>query len=530
MYNKLKNSDMKHKFTKQWLRAFALMALMLTTSMVANAEQGMFLRGGYNEGDPNWNVNRVKFEQVGEDLLSAVYPTGPGFEFKLYYKASEDVEGVWIGSTAAGYDNVVQSVPFTFTGVKPGEGDNMIINLTGTYRFTYNTATFELEITAEPCPVEVATDLVGGTVTADKTEAAAGETVTITVTPDYGYAASSSNVDIELTANPGSAQAPHHAPQVGEIIHPEGDAQATHDAPATYTFTMPEYPFGVYISANFNELNRHKIVIDNRPNCTVTTDQPDDNAVPVGAVVTLTSHVTSADDFFSPSIMVNSQVGVVPFFFEQLENDGSDKFTFTMPDLDVEVRPGLQAYLHGVEFDDERHWATYYGAYNLTVPENVTAYAVTGVENDEVQVQQFFTDDDMLLIPKNMGVLLYSETPMRDIVAGVIDDEKTPNPSSSLLQGSVENMEVSSGYVLVNDTFYRSQVGTLPAHRCYLPTTSVPAGAPRMLKIRRPGEGGVVTGVESINTSDVVSVKYVNLSGMTSDAKSSSKTILIQQK
>ena len=493
------------------------MVLMLASSMVANAEQGMFLRGGYNEGDPNWNVNRVKFEQVGEDLLSAVYPTGPGFEFKLYYKASEDVEGVWIGSAAAGYDNVVQSVPFTFTGVKPGEGDNMIINLTGTYRFTYNTATFELEITAEPCPVEVATDLVGGTVTADKTEAAAGETVTITVTPDYGYATSSSNVDIELTANPGSAQAPHHAPQVGEIIHPEGDAQATHDAPATYTFTMPEYPFGVYISANFNELNRHKIVINNRPNCTVTTDQPDDNAVPVGTVVTLTSHVTSADDFFAPSIMVNSQVGVVPFFFEQLENDGADKFTFTMPDLDVEVSPGLQAYLHGVEFDDERHWATYYGAYNLMVPENVTAYAVTGVENDEVQVQQFFTDDDMLLIPKNMGVLLYSETPMRDIVAGVFDDEKTPNPSSSLLQGSVENMEVSSGYVLVNDTFYRSQVGTLPAHRCYLPMASVPAGAPRVLKIVRPGEGGIITSVNDLNTSDVVSVKYVNAVGMTSD-------------
>ncbi len=65
---------MKKTITKQLFMGIALVAMMLTTSMVANASTGMYLRGGYNADDPSWSVNRVEFEQVGEDLLSAVYP------------------------------------------------------------------------------------------------------------------------------------------------------------------------------------------------------------------------------------------------------------------------------------------------------------------------------------------------------------------------------------------------------------------------------------------------------------------------
>lgn len=153
----------------------------------------------------------------------------------------------------------------------------------------------------------------------------------------------------------------------------------------------------------------------------------------------------------------------------------------------------------------------------MRVPDNVTAYAVTSVENDEVQVQQIEPHGDIYLIPKNMGVLLYSESPMSDIVTGVFDEDNTPNPGSSLLQGSVEDIEVSSGYGLYNDMFIRSEVGTLPAHRCFLPQNILPAGAPFMLKIVRHGEGGVATSIENINTSDVVGVKYVNTTGNVSD-------------
>ena len=68
------------------------------------------------------------------------------------------------------------------------------------------------ESTPVPCPVEVTTDIVNGTVTVDKAEALAGETVTITVTPNYGYAALSSDVNIELTIDPAHSHAPRRAP------------------------------------------------------------------------------------------------------------------------------------------------------------------------------------------------------------------------------------------------------------------------------------------------------------------------------
>ena len=89
--------------------------------------------------------------------------------------------------------------------------------------------------------------------------------------------------------------------------------------------------------------------------------------------------------------------------------------------------------------------------------------------------------------------------------------------SNNILEGSIEGVPYVTGHVLYEDRFILSGEGTLPAHRCYLPWGDEPSGAPRMLKIALPGEGSVVTGVESINTSDVVSVKYVNLSGMASD-------------
>ncbi|MBR1726566.1 MAG: hypothetical protein IJ724_07970, partial [Muribaculaceae bacterium] len=195
---------MSKSITKQWFGAFTLMAMMLTTTLFANAAQHIYLRGGYADDSPGWSSNNFELSRLDDARFYIDFTVSSGFEFKLYYVYLEDEEGVWIGSTNAGYDNVAFNFPFTFTGVKPGEGDNMVIGTTGAYRFIYNTETFELEITKIPCPVEVATDLVGGTVTVDKTEAVAGETVTITVTPDYGYAATSSDVDVELTANPGN--------------------------------------------------------------------------------------------------------------------------------------------------------------------------------------------------------------------------------------------------------------------------------------------------------------------------------------
>ncbi len=512
---------MKKSFIKQWLRAFALMALMLTTSMVASAADRYYLRGGLTDDDPGWSSNDHPF-RTRPDMPGKVYGefTAPsGFEFKLVYIADGTDEEVWIGSNNGGYAHVANEIPYTFTSVKPNEGENMIIGREGTYRFIYDITNEELQLEYIPCPVEIFYEghFEGGSITLNKTKAVQGETVTLTVTPDYGYVCNKDNITIELTIEADIAQAPRRAPQVGDKIQLEGDAQATHDAPATYTFTMPEYPYGVVLSAaEFQEIPKHKIsLVNDQAHCTVATDQTDNDAVFEGALVTVTPTATPAEDFVATGldIFISGQGVLEPADIDVTAN-GDGSFSFVMPEYDILVSPQFKAYLHGVVLDPGRnHWATYFGAYNLYVPEGVTAYVVTGVENDEVTVEQ--TD----IIPMNTGVLLYAEhleEPMFDITTDYINEIVAGG--NSLLRGYADTEVSIMGYVLYEDKFILSNVrGALPAHRCYLPMASVPAGAPRVLKIVRPGEGGVVTGVESINTSDVVSVKYVNLSGMTSD-------------
>lgn len=163
--------------------------------------------------------------------------------------------------------------------------------------------------------------------------------------------------------------------------------------------------------------------------------------------------------------------------------------------------------LEGVAFTANSQWATYYNsARNLTLPEGVTAYVVTGVQGNNVAIEP------VTYIPAGVGVLLYSEDAAEQLSSTLYTGETSTH--TSLLVGSDEDQNITEGYVLYNNTFYRSEEGTLEAHRCYLPMTQV-AGAPRMLMI---GASDVPTAIESIIAQgNVAGIKYVNLSGMTSD-------------
>ena len=378
--------------------------------------------------------------------------------------------------------------------------------------------------TAQPCPVEVATDLVNGTVTVDKTEAMAGETVTITVTPAFGYRAYSSDVNIEPTIDPGHSHAPRRAPSFGEIFHPEGNARASHDFPATYTFTMPEYPLCVLISAKFTQLPVYNVYwspgkTGHELRMSTSNGEYWGGDIPEGTLVTVTITMTEPEDFFVERVLVAE--------YDNRDNEvettdmGNGIYTFIMPAFNIVVHGIEKAYLHGVRFDDDNHWATYYGDYCLEVPDGVQGYVVTGITDNELQLELLTADDDPPFIPSKMGVLLYSETPMDEVIT--TESRIASWDYTSMLKGSLEDTEMTSGYVLYGDTFIRSRAGTLPAHRCYLPLDSVASSsassAPRVLKIRRPGEG-TITGIESIdaaNEAEVVSTKYVNMLGIVSD-------------
>ena len=386
--------------------------------------------------------------------------------------------------------------------------------------------------TAQPCPVEVVANIENGTVTVDKTEAMAGETVTITVTPAYGYAATSSDVNIDLTIDPGNSRAPHLAPALGETFHPVGDARATHDFPATYTFTMPEYPLCVSISANFSKLPTYSVIwvpgmTGHELRMSTSNGGYWGGDIPEGTLVTVTIRMTNPDDFFVERVFVAEN--------DNRDNEvettdlGNGVYTFIMPAFDIVVRGIEKAYLHGVRFDANNHWATYYGDYCLEVPDGVQGYVVTGITDNELQLELLTADDNPPFIPRKMGVLLYSETPMDEVIT--TESRIASWDYTSMLKGSLDDMEMPAGYVLYGDKFYLSRPGNLPAHRCYLPLDSVPssASAPRVLKIHRLGEE-IVTGIEEVITTgatDVASVKYVSITGAVSDRPFSGVNVMV---
>ena len=130
-----------------------------------------------------------------------------------------------------------------------------------------------MPLEASAGPVTVKSGIVNGTVAVDKATANPGETVTVTVTPDMGYYAVKENVKAEMTVDGGSAQAPRlnvlsNMP-VGRYVEVQGNAPADVSGEASYTFTMPDAPYGVQVSAEF--LARIPISIDMLP---LIPDQP----------------------------------------------------------------------------------------------------------------------------------------------------------------------------------------------------------------------------------------------------------------
>ena len=159
--------------------------------------------------------------------------------------------------------------------------------------------------------------------------------------------------------------------------------------------------------------------------------------------------------------------------------------------------------LDGVAFTAARQWATWYGDASLALPENVTAYVVTGVQGNAVSVEA------LDYIPAGTGVLLYSETAAESVSAMPYTGEAGTIPTS-LLVGSLETQNVSNAYLLYNNQFILAQDGTtVGAHRCYLPMSASAQGIP-VLKIGTPG---TVTGVETISTNGNGDNTYYNLMG-----------------
>ena len=172
-----------------------------------------------------------------------------------------------------------------------------------------------------------------GTVVVDKPNATAGETVTVTVTPAPDYQIAKSDIVVEATIDPGSAQVPGlkaEGPDVGLKIELQGDDPADLRTERTYTFTMPEAPLDVLITATFKGVTYYTVTVD--PNIENGGVEADKTRAVEGETVTLT--VTPATGYELEALTYTAEGGEpVP-----VENN-----QFTMPAANVTINATFKA-------------------------------------------------------------------------------------------------------------------------------------------------------------------------------------------
>ena len=158
-------------------------------------------------------------------------------------------------------------------------------------------------------------------------------------------------------------------------------------------------------------------------------------------------------------------------------------------------------YALDVAFVGTNRWATYCGAENyLTVPEGLTAYAVSGVNETSGVV----TVESIGYIPAEEAILLNraENAAASGYIATAYDGEM--NEIDNYLCGSYEDINVTGTeatvYVLYNDAFVKTTSGTIPAYRGFLVF-----GDPEMSQLPQAPVltidlGGNTTGVNGVIT------------------------------
>lgn len=193
-------------------------------------------------------------------------------------------------------------------------------------------------------------DATGGTVTVDNAAPAAGEMVTITVTPDAGYQIAKSDIEAEAIIDPGNAQAPGlkvDGPNVGMKIELQGDDPANLKESRTYTFTMPEAPLSVLITAHFMGVLEYNISISpDIVNGTVTSDK-DKASYQETVILTVTPAEGYELETLQATWIEGGTQNAIPATFA-----GNGMYTFDMPAHDVTITATFTKKPYTITVDD----------------------------------------------------------------------------------------------------------------------------------------------------------------------------------
>ncbi len=519
--------------------------------LTVNRDAQLYMKGSYS--NDNWTTKTpLTAIETGGWTLTMEMEANTQFGFIDEWENRKGGNGYWIYQNEHQYngENVSSDMGKELT---LGSDGNFVMVDAGNYTFDINSALTTLVVDLVPVAhnVIVAQDIENGTVTVDKETAIAGDVVTVTATPADGYIPDAITVmagetAIEVAGN--------------TFVMPNQDVTVS----ATFKLFVPAGQFklvtrldqleagkqiliagvneneGVYVMNTTGTNNRRATRINETGELPTYIDYVEGyNALILGTLgnyftfyeIGTSGYIQPAnnnknqiksaelcDNALAEITLTNGEFAVV---FSKSEADRKNlRYNPTATQegytlfscyasgqnpvyLYIETEAVEPVVLDGVAFTADRQWATWYGDASLALPEDVTAYVVTGVQGDAVAVEA------LDYIPAGTGVLLYSETAAESVSAMPYTGEAGTIPAN-LLVGSLEARNVSNAYLLYNNQFILAQDNTtVGAHRCYLPMSASAQGIP-VLKIGTPG---TVTGIETISTNGNGDNTYYNLMG-----------------
>ena len=231
-----------------------------------------------------------------------------------------------------------------------------------------------------------------------------------------------------------------------------------------------------------------------------------------------------AAQHFSLTLIADSEEGWIDGF----KANYGDFFVFDDEDNGTYTRTISSSRALDVAFVENNLWATYYATKNLTVPDGLTAYIVSDVNETTGEV----TVGSIGYIPANNGVLLMRAEggDARGYVAAPYTG--TTATFTNLLAGSTNTVAISSFgsspvYVLFNDKFKRATSGTIPARRAYLPLAVTSSGAPQLMTLNVVD--GISTAISTL-TADDNDGSWYTLDGLKLSGKPQHKGVFINNR
>ena len=171
-------------------------------------------------------------------------------------------------------------------------------------------------------------------------------------------------------------------------------------------------------------------------------------------------------------------------------------------------------------FSEGNSWTTYVAQEDLTLPEGIEAYAVTGATATEVSAEA------ISYIPTGVGVLLNRSDVTKTDFKGYAYEGATATIESLLVGSATEatDMTTYKDFVLYRDEFVLSGTASVAVGHAYLPAAAAPAGAAR----RSIVISGKATGVSQIENGELTIENWYDLNGRKLQAAPTKKGIYIR--